>query len=122
RVAYDGVMAAVADGEITEDRIDASVRRILEQKAKRGVLTDPTVDVTAVADVMATPEHHATAAEIADDSITLLANDGVLPLAAGSDVLLTGWGGAARLDVMAAELAAHGSDVTVHPAADPTVA
>src|SRR5690606_34275406 len=61
RVAYDGVMAAVADGEITEDRIDASVRRILEQKAKRGVLTDPTVDVTAVADVMATPEHHATA-------------------------------------------------------------
>lgn len=122
RVAYDGVMAAVADGEITEDRIDASVRRILEQKAKRGVLTDPTVDVTAVADVMATPEHHATAAEIADDSITLLANDGVLPLAAGSDVLLTGWGGAARLDVMAAELAAHGSDVTVHPAADPTAA
>ena len=30
-------------GEITEDRIDASVRRILEQKAKRGVLGDPEI-------------------------------------------------------------------------------
>ena len=122
RVAYDGVMAAVADGEITEERIDESVRRILTQKAKRGVLDDPMVDVSAVAGVMATPEHHATAAEIADDSITLLSNDGVLPLAAGTDVLLTGWGGAVRLATTAEELVAHGADVTVHPAAEPTAA
>ncbi|WP_324650255.1 glycoside hydrolase family 3 protein [Georgenia sp. H159] len=123
RVAYDGVMAAVADGEITEERIDASVRRILEQKAKRGVLADPMVDLGAVADVMATPGHYDTAAEIADDSITLLDNaDGLLPLADGTDVFLTGWGGAARLTTTADELSLRGADVTVHPAADPTAA
>lgn len=121
RVAYDGVMAAVTEGEITEERIDASVRRILEQKAKRGVLTDPMVDLDAVADVMATPEHYETAGRIADDSITLLDNaQGLLPLAEGTDVFLTGWGGATRLATMAEELTRHGGDVTVHPAADPT--
>ncbi len=120
RVAYGGVMAAVADGEITEERIDDSVRRILAQKAERGVLTDPMIDLEAVADVMATPEHYATAAEIADDSITLLGNDaGLLPLAEGTEVFLTGWGGADRLDPMAEELTTHGAVVTVHPASDP---
>ncbi|WP_370615166.1 glycoside hydrolase family 3 protein [Mumia sp. Pv 4-285] len=121
RVAYDGVMAAVADGEITEERIDASVRRILEMKKKRGVLDDPIVDVGAVDDVMATPEHYATATDIADDSVTLLSNHGrLLPLAEGADVFLTGWGGSARLDSMAEELTDQGADVTVHPASDPT--
>lgn len=120
RVAYDGVMAAVADGEISEDRIEASVRRILEQKLKRGVLADPMVDLGGVDAVMATPEHYSTAAQIADDSITLLQNqDDLLPLAAGSEVFLTGWGGQDRLDTMAAELTRHGAAVTVHPAAEP---
>ncbi|GAA1707802.1 glycoside hydrolase family 3 protein [Isoptericola hypogeus] len=123
RVAYDGVIAAVADGEITVERIDDSVRRILEMKEKRGVLDDPLVDLTAVPDVLATPEHDATATEIADDSITLLSNDGgLLPLGDGADVFLTGWGGSARLDTMADELTVHGADVTVQPAADPTAA
>ncbi|MEE6272057.1 exo-beta-N-acetylmuramidase NamZ domain-containing protein [Georgenia sp. MJ206] len=119
RVAYDGVMDAVESGEITEERIEESVHRILEQKAKRGLLEDAMVDLDAVDDVMATPEHYATSAAIADDSITLLSNDGVLPLADGAEVFLTGWGGAARLDAMAAELTAHGADVTTHPAAEP---
>lgn len=121
RVAYDGVMAAVADGEISEERIEASVRRILEQKQKRGVLADPMVDVDAVPDVMATPEHYVTATTIADDSITLLRNsDDLLPLAEQTDVFLTGWGGRARLDVMATELTDHGAHVTVHPATEPS--
>ncbi|WP_147918448.1 glycoside hydrolase family 3 protein [Ruania zhangjianzhongii] len=121
RVAYDGVMAAVADGEISEERIEASVRRILEQKQQRGVIADPLVDVSAVDGVMATPEHYATAAQIADDSVTLLENhDDLLPIADGEEVLLTGWGGQDRLDTMAAELTSHGAAVTVHPASDPS--
>lgn len=120
RVAYDGVIAAVESGEITEDRIDASVRRILEQKAKRGVLDDPMVDLGAVDAAMNVPEHRAKSAEIADDSVTLLKNsDDVLPLAEGAKVFLTGWGGSARLQTMSQELAVHGVDVTVHPAQEP---
>ena len=32
QAAYDGVMAALENGELTEERIDESVRRILEIK------------------------------------------------------------------------------------------
>ena len=32
--AYSGLLQAVRDGEITEERIDESVRRILEAKQK----------------------------------------------------------------------------------------
>ncbi|WP_127573710.1 glycoside hydrolase family 3 N-terminal domain-containing protein [Georgenia faecalis] len=122
RVAYDGVIAAVESGELTEARIDASVRRILEQKDKRGVLADPFVDLDAVDGVMATPEHYATAATIADDSITLLENSGVLPLEAGTRVLLAGFGGNARYEVMSDELTALGAEVTVHRVPEPPAA
>jgi beta-N-acetylhexosaminidase len=120
RVAFDGVLAAVESGEITEERIDASVRRILEQKAKRGVLGDPMVDLGAVDAAMNEAEHRAKAADIADESVTLLKNsDDVLPMAAGTKMFLTGWGGSARLQTMAQELTAHGADITVHPAQEP---
>lgn len=123
RVAYDGVIAAVESGEITEDRIDASVRRILEQKARRGVLEDPMVDLGAVDASMNVPGHRAKAGEIAYDSVTLLKNsDEVLPLADGATVFLTGWGGNARLQTMAQELTAQGVAVTVHPAQEPNAA
>src|SRR5699024_12034029 len=36
-VALGGVRDAVADGEITEERLDQSVRRILAQKMRRGL-------------------------------------------------------------------------------------
>lgn len=39
--AYNGIMAAIKAGEITEERIDASVERILLKKLKYGILDDP---------------------------------------------------------------------------------
>lgn len=38
--AYNGVLAAYQNGIITEDRIDASVRRIIEKKLKNNLFTD----------------------------------------------------------------------------------
>lgn len=38
--AYRAVISAVNSGEITEERLDESVRRILELKIKRGIFTD----------------------------------------------------------------------------------
>lgn len=37
--AYNSILNAVIDGDITEDRIDQSIRRILEVKYKRGILS-----------------------------------------------------------------------------------
>jgi beta-N-acetylhexosaminidase len=87
RLAYDAVLAAVEAGELTEERIDASVRRLLALKQARGLAGAASESTDAVG----AEEHLAAAADIADRSITLLANDGTLPLAGGS-VLVTGWG------------------------------
>ncbi|GAA2170611.1 MULTISPECIES: glycoside hydrolase family 3 protein [Glycomyces] len=89
-LAYDAVLAAVDAGELTEERIDASVRRLLALKVKRGLIEEPSTDPSGL-DVVGSDGHRQVAADIADRSITLLANDGTLPLAAGS-VLVTGWG------------------------------
>lgn len=90
----DAVLTAVADGTLTEERIDESVTRILEWKNKRQLTTDP-VDTAAIDDLVGTDENRAVADEIADRSLTLLRNDSVgdgdaLPLPAQSRVLIAG--------------------------------
>jgi beta-N-acetylhexosaminidase len=94
-LAYNSVLAAVRGGELTEQRIDQSVLRVLRLKHQRGLVDDPYVDESAVADVVGIPEHLAAAQRVTDRTVTLVENDGgLLPLAAGSGrrVLVTGWG------------------------------
>ncbi|WP_198667457.1 glycoside hydrolase family 3 protein [Glycomyces dulcitolivorans] len=90
-LAYEAVLNAVAAGELTEERIDESVRRILALKHSRGIMDGFEADGSAAAETVGSDANRAAAADIADRSVTLLANDGTLPLAGGS-VLVTGWG------------------------------
>lgn len=90
QLAFEAVLGAVASGELTEERIDASVRRLLALKVARGIIADPVTD-PAGTDVVGAEAHRRVAADIADRSITLLANDGTLPFQGGS-ILVTGWG------------------------------
>src|SRR5690625_1880269 len=113
-VAIDGVAAAVASGEITEERLDDSVRRILVQKIERGVLEDPHVDVGQVEEIVGSRAFRDTAQEIADDAVTLIADDGTLPLPAGSTLLVTGVAAQELLDAAVEELAEHGIEATGH--------
>jgi beta-N-acetylhexosaminidase len=89
-LAYDAVLTAVSAGELTEERIDESVKRLLLLKYRLGLASESRAESDGPETVGA-DEHRQVAADIADRSITLLANDGTLPLAAGS-VLVTGWG------------------------------
>ncbi|MGE9348989.1 glycoside hydrolase family 3 protein [Isoptericola variabilis] len=108
-----GVKQAVADGTITEARLDESVTRILEWKEERGILADPYTDPAQVGDVMGSPEHLATAATIADRSMTLVRNeDRSLPLRPGEDSVLVVGAGAAWPERLAPRLADRGFDVT----------
>jgi len=93
-LAYNSVLDAVRSGEITEKRVDVSVKRILRLKWDLGLVKDPYVDVSAVPGVVGTPEHKAAAQALTDRSTTLVKNDGdLLPLAkTGQSVLVTGWG------------------------------
>lgn len=81
-----GVREAVRRGEISETRIDQSQRRILTMKIKRGIVKeeDPvTVEAKLIRAMerIGSREHRQVEAEAAMRSITLVKNNGVLPLA-----------------------------------------
>jgi beta-N-acetylhexosaminidase len=114
-LAYEAVLNAVASGELTEERIDESVRRILALKHSRGIVDDPETDEGAAAAVVGSDANRAAADDIADRSVTLLANDGTLPFRAASasgGVLVTGWG-EQTTQRLASALAAQGLGVEV---------
>ncbi|AIR98513.1 glycoside hydrolase family 3 protein [Streptomyces glaucescens] len=81
-LAWNAVLKAVQDGELTEERLEESILRVLRLKAKLGLLDDPWTDEDAVDRVVGTAAHLATADRIAGRTTTLLVNEGgLLPLA-----------------------------------------
>jgi beta-glucosidase len=82
---FEGAQAAVAEGRLTEDEIDAAVRRILALKVRLGLFENPRgPDAHRQAAVIGAPEHAALNLEVARRSLVLLRNDGLLPLATGA--------------------------------------
>ncbi|MFC9312928.1 glycoside hydrolase family 3 protein [Streptomyces nigra] len=80
-VAWNAVLKAVQDGELTEARLDESILRILRLKAKLGLFDDPYVSQSGVDDSVGTPAHLRAADRIAERTTTLLVNEGsLLPL------------------------------------------
>jgi CubicO group peptidase (beta-lactamase class C family) len=88
-VAVQSLARAVREGQLTEDRLDASVRRILETKERLGLPKERRVDPAALGRSVARPEDVARALEIARASITVVRNEGdVLPLRAETPLRL----------------------------------
>jgi beta-N-acetylhexosaminidase len=112
--AYGAVLDAARRGEISSQRLDESVYRILVHKFRRGLFRDPFVDPTAAPQVMGAPEHRTDAQAITDRTTTLVQNDvGLLPLASGPrNVLVAGWG-ASTTQTMAAALTSRGATTKV---------
>ncbi|NIP82546.1 MAG: beta-N-acetylglucosaminidase, partial [Gemmatimonadetes bacterium] len=82
--AIDAVVAAVRSGELTEERIDRSVRKILRAKADLGLHRERTVEVARVPGVVGVEAHRAVAREVAERSITLARDrDGLVPVSPG---------------------------------------
>lgn len=92
--AYAALLQAVDKGVISASRLDASVRRILRAKARRGLLGGGDIDAPAPSgDGLKENRVHAQLMQrIAEDGVTLVRNDGAL-LPLGPDV--TGWAVAA---------------------------
>ena len=78
-----GLVAAVKSGRIAEARIDQSVRKLLYWKARLNLHKNRLVDEERVNALVGTPAHLAVVQRVADQSLTLLKNDGILPLKAG---------------------------------------
>ncbi len=84
------VVELVEEGRLTEERIDQSVRRILALKMELGLFERPVPDASAMA-VIGSDASRQISLDAAREGITLLRNrNGVLPLAEGSRILVTG--------------------------------
>ena len=82
--AYAHLPEAVESGAVTEEVIDARVRRILEAKLRMGLIDAPYVDEDRAREVLADPEHREVARVAAERSAVLLRNEGgLLPLDTG---------------------------------------
>ena len=79
--AYQGIVAAVKSGRISRDRLDVSVRRILQAKAKLGLNQNRLVDIDSLNQRFGKTEWQAAAQGISDRGITLFRDrQRVLPL------------------------------------------
>ena len=72
--------AAVRSGRIPEGRIDEAARKVLTLKARLGLHLNRFVDEDRVGELVGTAAHQALVQEVADRSLTMLKNDGVVPL------------------------------------------
>lgn len=79
--AIDAIAEAVAEGRMSEERIDASARRLLELKARLGLHENRMVSLDRVTDVVGSGAHNAFADTAATRSITLVRDrDRLVPM------------------------------------------
>jgi len=79
--SYEAMRKAVLTKEISPERLDRSVLKILKTKASLGLNESRTVDLSALATVVGKPENLAFGQQVADAAITLVRENGkVLPL------------------------------------------
>jgi beta-N-acetylhexosaminidase len=79
--SYRAMLEAVRSGEISTARLDASVLKILKAKASLNLHKTRLANIEAVSTLVGKPENLALGQQIADDSITLVRDNGkLLPL------------------------------------------
>ncbi|TIX51882.1 glycoside hydrolase family 3 protein [Alteraurantiacibacter aquimixticola] len=84
------IVRVVEAGLVEEERIDASVRRILEQSFAMGIFEDPYVDPAAAAAQIGSDEKKVRGREAQAASMVLLEADSGFPVEEGTRVLLSG--------------------------------
>jgi beta-N-acetylhexosaminidase len=70
--AFQAVLAAAKSGRIPQERLDASIRRILQAKARLGLNRNRLVDIAALNEKFGKTTWQETAQEISDRGVTLL--------------------------------------------------
>ncbi len=84
--SFNGIKAAVQSGRIPISRIDESVRRILEAKARLGLNHYKATDIDSLSTRIGSKAHHELSQQISDAAVTLVRDDRhVLPLAPSAE-------------------------------------
>ncbi len=106
----NGLYDAVNSGDISEDRLEQSVERVLTLKLNRSIIkaeAEKSLDdkVANALQVVGSPEHKAIEKEAAEKSITLVKNDAVLPLdVSPEDKIVVVGGSGFSINLLAAEV------------------
>lgn len=93
RPLYHNTLEQVRSGEISAERLDEAVRRILRVKVKLGLFRAEgprSRSVEGRFEHLGSAEHRAVARQAVRQSLVLLKNDGVLPVRADATVLVAG--------------------------------
>ncbi len=85
----EALIELVKEGEITEERLNESCRRILMVKKRLGLFKEPVPDFSVYPD-FGSDKHKKIALETALESITLLKNEDILPLSTQDTLLVCG--------------------------------
>ncbi|MBQ7319355.1 MAG: glycoside hydrolase family 3 C-terminal domain-containing protein [Clostridia bacterium] len=88
--AYDALKVAVAEGLITEETITEAVIRLFTARYRLGMFADDCEYDAIPYDVVACEDHRLLNRKMAQESIVLLKNDGILPLAKDTRVAVIG--------------------------------
>lgn len=100
--ALVGLSDKIATGELAVEVLDLAVRRVLEQKEQLGLLEpgwQPRLEEPSSID-LDSPRNRDLARRVAEESLVLLANDGLLPLAPGRSIAVVGPSAADPLTMM----------------------
>lgn len=89
-VYRDYLASAINDGTVSMKTLDEAVLRILTLKFKLGLFENPYVEELPESEWALTEENQDASLKMAEESIVLLKNNGVLPLAKDARVALTG--------------------------------
>nr|WP_256943890.1 glycoside hydrolase family 3 C-terminal domain-containing protein [Halobacterium hubeiense] len=87
------VVDLVESGDLDEATLDENVRRVLRLKFELGLFDEnpeDAADAETAVETLGAPDHREQALEGARDSMTLLENDGLLPLSGDEDVFVGG--------------------------------
>ena len=109
----NGLYDSVNAGDISEDRLERSVERILTLKLNRSIVkaeVEKSLDekVANALQVVGSPEHKAVEKEAAEKSITLVKNNDVLPLnVSPEDKVVVVGGSGFSMNLLAAEVQKH---------------
>ncbi|MBR3451360.1 MAG: glycoside hydrolase family 3 C-terminal domain-containing protein [Muribaculaceae bacterium] len=87
---YVQLADAVREGKVSEETLNQAVRRVLRLKFEMGLFEHPYVDEKTAGKLVNNAEAVATARHAAQESITLLKNNGILPLSKDLNVAIIG--------------------------------
>ena len=85
----DLLVELVNEGKVSMSRIDDAVRRVLRMKYRMGLFDMPNTNIKDYPK-FASVEHSKAAQDAAVETMVLLKNNGILPLAQGKKILVTG--------------------------------